>query len=92
MTKAELIATLEAQDFCGKVIGVQALDLSPTDYKTTSGIKLYHVHYMEIVLNVARCTKIPMYVFDEGTAKEAAYYGEREPARQIPKLTAEKVA
>jgi hypothetical protein len=88
MTKAELIAELTAKDFCGKVIGVQESDLDASDYKKTNNIKVYHIHYMEIVGKCVRCTKAVMYVFDEGTAKEAAYYGEREPAQQI-KVTAE---
>jgi hypothetical protein len=84
MTKTELIAELTAKDFCGKVIGVQEIDLDASDYKRLNNIKVYHVHYMEIVGKCVHSSKIPIYVFDEGVKdKEAAYYGEREPAQQI---------
>lgn len=89
MTKAQLIAELEGKDFCGKIIGVQEIGLDASDYKKLNNIKLYHVHYMEIVGKCVRSAKIPIYVFDDGDKdKEAAYYGEREPVQQIA-VTAE---
>jgi hypothetical protein len=83
MKKQELLDELEQKDFCGKILGTTEVQLTEDDLKVANSVKWYHIHFMEIVGKVAKCKKISMYVFDEGTAKESAYYGEREPEKSI---------
>ena len=83
MTKQQLLDDLASKTFCKKVLGATEALLDANDLKTTNNIMWYRVSYMEVVEDVAKTNTISMYVFDEGTEKEEAYYGDRKPTQQI---------
>jgi len=83
MTKTELLHELEKQTYCGKLLGVEEVQLNENDFKKTNNIKWYLVSFMEIVDKVCKVRKISMYVFDAETENEAAYYEDKEPEQSI---------
>lgn len=83
MKKTELLQEIEDQTYCGKLLGIEEVSLDENDLKTTNNIKWYQVSFMEVVGKICKTRKISIYVFNEGTTKEAAYYGDKEPKQSI---------
>lgn len=77
MNKQELINDLSGRSFV-KQLGALEDTLLQSD-----NLKLYAQHYIESKGNVAKETKMHLYVLDEGLPTEQAYYKDREPAESI---------
>ena len=82
MTKAQLLDELASKEF------VDAVVTEPVLQTETAGSKWYRVSFREINGKAMINRSIDFYVIDEGTAKERAYYKDREPEAQIKTIEA----
>jgi hypothetical protein len=83
MKKQDILNDLEGKDFCKKILGVVEVQLHENDLQTENNIKWYQIAYLEAIDNIANMRKINMYVCNEGTEKEEAFYGNSEPVQTI---------
>jgi hypothetical protein len=79
MKKQELIDELKGKDF---VLDIESIEGGDVIHKNLK-IKTYAVNVFEVVGKVAIGRTITIYVKDEGSPEEAAYYKDSEPKQMI---------
>lgn len=77
MKLQDRIKEIEALDFCKKIINTE--DVSNPDDVKNFGFSVKHVNYFDVSGSVMTVTKAPIYVLNEGTDEEEAYFMDRYP-------------
>ena len=80
MNQAALLATLEAETWCGGLMKVT--DLNVTE---ANGAQLFRQDYFEVnaTTNCAQATSANFYVLNAGQPNETAYWFQKAPAQQL---------
>jgi ethanolamine utilization protein EutP (predicted NTPase) len=81
MKLQDRISEIGALDFCKKVINVE--DVSNPEDVEKFGFCVKHVNYFDVSGSVMPVTKAPVYVLNEGTDDEEAYFKDNYPPSRV---------